>query len=388
MFDRYAVLPIAMLMTDAITTQLAPDFDDSLFVEWEPFVSEDKEFALKQEEADLKGKVRSPQQVLRDRNADPEDAPWGEFPIGTLAESPYTGDTFEIEPDVEGALGEEPEPEPVDIEPEDEDRTRRRLHRNAHFAPEREFERQLVREKKFVPAMLKAMRSIFRDQERSVLARLAEEDDEPRARAVNVSDIFEPAEWERVFTTRIGTIREAAFREIIAETLTGLGVDTFVFTDQMRQFLATENARLVKHTGVTTQRMIAESLQVSTAAGEGLSQQSARIRAVFTERRKHHARTIERTETLKASQQAQIEGFEVSEVVESKEWNTALDGDVRDSHGGPGGNIPVPIVELREPVILADGEAADAPGIGAGGGSLSAANTINCRCFTTPVLED
>ena len=130
--------------------------------------------------------------------------------------------------------------------------------------------------------------------------------------------------------------------------------------------------------------MIAESLQVSTAAGEGLSQSAARIRAVFTERRKNHARTIARTEILKASQQAQLDGFETSEVVESKQWNTSLDGDVRDTHASAEGQT----VGLREPFSLGDGEAADAPGIGAGGGSLSAANTINCRCFVTPVLED
>jgi hypothetical protein len=41
---------------------------------------------------------------------------------------------------------------------------------------------------------------------------------------------------------------------------------------------------------------------------------------------------------------------------------------------------------LRETFDL-DGELAEAPGIGAGHSQLSAGNSINCRCFVTPVLE-
>jgi len=380
-FDRYAVLPIATLITDAITLQLAPDFDPRIFSQFEPFVSEDKDFELRRDESDHKNKIRSPQQILRDRNADPEDAPWGEFPVGTLAESPYTGEAFTFEPDVSGAI--EDEGEAVDLDPEDEDdRSRRRLNRAEWFSPDAEWERQIHREKKYVPVILRQMRTIFTAQEESIIGRL-EAIDADRTRIVG-PEIFDPGEWEHLFRVRIDPLREAAFREILGETLAGLGIDEFVFTDEMRRFLKTEGARLVKQTGVTTQRRISEALQVSAAEGEGLSQQTARIRQVFNERRKNHARTIARTETLKASQNAQLTGFETSGVVEKKRWNTARDNAVRDSHVATEGQT----VGVREAFLLGDGEPADAPGIGGGGGQLSAENTINCRCFITPVVED
>ena len=301
--------------------------------------------------------------------------PWGEEPVGKIGEMPYTGEDFTFEPDDAGALEAEP-PEPE----EDEERTRSRA---AHFAPEAEWKRQLAREKAYVPSFLRAMRSIFRDQLASVLKRLEEQ--MPRSRAPSVTSIFRPDEWVGLFEKRVEPIRVKAFETILGETLGGLGVDEFVMTDEMRFLLKQQGAQLVQHANRTTQNLIARQLEKATAEGEGIDQIAKRIKGVFTERRKNHARTIARTEVLKASQEAQLSGFEITGV-ESKQWNTSMDDAVRDSHGGPGGTIPVPIVGLREAFNL-DGELADAPGIGAGHGSLSAGNSINCRCFLTPVLE-
>jgi hypothetical protein len=78
---------------------------------------------------------------------------------------------------------------------------------------------------------------------------------------------------------------------------------------------------------------------------------------------------------------AQVDSFEASGVVEGKEWNTSRDKFVRDAH-----LIDGQTQGLDSPFILDDGELADAPGIGAHGSELSAGNTINCRCFITPVL--
>ena len=105
--------------------------------------------------------------------------------------------------------------------------------------------------------------------------------------------------------------------------------------------------------------------------------------SVFAQRRKNHARTIARTEVLKASQEAQLASFEIAEV-EKKRWNASPDsGDYDRRHDETDGDE----VGLREAFRLSDGELADSPGIGFGHGQLSAGNSINCRCFVTPVLE-
>jgi hypothetical protein len=99
-----------MLISEALTLQLAEEFDESIFVEFEDFVSEDKEHTLKQEDQDLRLKVRTTQQVLRDRGADPEDATWGEYPVGTLADTPYTGEDQKTSPKKSLGSGATPAP--------------------------------------------------------------------------------------------------------------------------------------------------------------------------------------------------------------------------------------------------------------------------------------
>jgi len=172
-----------------------------------------------------------------------------------------------------------------------------------------------------------------------------------------------------------------AFEAILSETLGGFGIEEFALTDEMRFLLEQQGALLVKHANRTTQTMLARQLQEGTAKGESVDQLASRVRAVFRTRR-HHSRTIARTEILKASQEAQLAGFKASGVVEKKQWNTSVDSAVRDSHEYASGQQR----SLGEPFDLA-GELADAPGVGAGHAQLSPGNAINCRCFLTPVLE-
>lgn len=89
-FDRYAVKPVADLLAEAFTNQLARDYDPVLRFRFTPFVSDDKDFVLKQERQDLELKVRSINHVREDRMLDPVE--WGEEPVGKTGEAPYDPD--------------------------------------------------------------------------------------------------------------------------------------------------------------------------------------------------------------------------------------------------------------------------------------------------------
>lgn len=405
-FDRHAILPIATLIAESLTLQLAPDFDASIFVEFEEFVSADKEFGLKQETADLVGKVRSVNQVRRDRALDPVE--WGEDPVATLGQVPYDPSSgFDLEGDDEDALrgggrgrpnGRDGAASPNGTRPSRAGTTAAAgyaasLSRAAFFSPRSEWLRQIRREKKFTPAFRIQMELIFFNQRNAVLDALKDSAPErQRVEAipltgVTVEDLFDPDDprWAKMFRLRVDPVREKAFTTILGETLTGLGTpDLFVFTDAMREQLRKEGARLIKRANATTQARIARRLEIAVAEGQGVDQVARSIREVFAVQRKH-ARTIARTEILKASQSAQLTGFETSEVVESKVWHTALDDAVRDSHAAPG--VESQQRQLGTPFTLGDGEMADAPGLGADGAQLSAGNAINCRCFVLPVVE-
>ncbi|HMB73440.1 MAG TPA: phage portal protein [Gammaproteobacteria bacterium] len=365
-FDRYTVKPIADLFEDALTYQLAKDFDPSLRVRFQPFVSADKEFELKKQAQRLTLKLSSINSELEAEGAD--TVPWGDLPVGTFTDTPYDPSAIDddLPDDDEDALG-------------DRVRSAERDPNERTNLVRAEWQRQVQREKTYVPGFTKRVRHVLRAQRRSVLERLRAS--QPRTR-ITADDLFTEEEWREIFEETVEPARVAAYTAIVESTLETLdGVTEFSFTETQAAVLRRQGAELVTNVNRTTKRMLAEALAEATEAGESVDQIASRIDTVFKTRRKQ-ARTIARTEVLKASQEAQITAFEVSEVVERKQWNTSLDSAVRESHAPVNGQGR----DLREPFELADGELADAPGIGAHGATLSAGNSINCRCFLTPVI--
>lgn len=393
-FDKHTILPIATMIQEAITLQLAPDFDSSIWVEFEDFVSDDKDYELKRERQDLEMKVVSIQQVREARGDDPEDAPWGELPVGTFSDQPYTGEEPDTSfgPDDPSAFGD-PASDGEEPSPADSPNTQKALRqvgkvgkaglaRSAHFMPENEWRRVLARERKWRPRMLRAMRSILEAQRRETVKRTRKLFPEERAMpvAVTLEQLFDEDAWDRIFALRLDTVRKAAYLDSALEALSGIGVgQTFEFTPIVIETLREMGAQLVTNANATTKSRLAKALAEGVEEGEGVSQFVKRINEVFGVRRKN-AETIARTELLKASQHAQIESFKQSGVVEWKQWNDNRDNDVRDSHVGS----QIPVVAVDQPFILGSGLPARHPG----DPSLPVGEIANCRCFVTPVFDD
>ncbi len=92
-FDLHTVSPITGVVADGLTSQLAPDFGDDLVVGYEEFVASDKAFELTRTESELRSKIRVINEVREERGED--EVPWGDLPVGTMADVPYTGEELE-----------------------------------------------------------------------------------------------------------------------------------------------------------------------------------------------------------------------------------------------------------------------------------------------------
>lgn len=378
-FDQHSITPITDMLASTMTARLAVDFDRKLIVKFREFVSADKDFRLREEQQDLATKVRSVNKVLEDRGEDP--VAWGDEPIGTFADVPYDPEMARegqssLPQDDPTALDDPSEADPQqDDDAEDMPRTQRAHVERA--AVNREWQRLLERERKWTPRMAHALRQIFTEQRRDVVGRLE------RLERIDARDIFDSAAWRSLFARLFEPIRKAAFIETAAETHATLKLNPgdFVFRDEVQKLLDKQGAALISGVNQTTQRRIARELAAASGAGESISQITARINRVFKGRRAN-ATTIARTEQVKATQAAQMESFKQSGVVEKRVWHTSLDETVRDSH-----QIDGQAKRMIEPFTLANGELAEAPGIGWQGTTLSAENAINCRCFLVPVVE-
>jgi phage portal protein BeeE len=396
-FDLYTVTPIADAISDALTSQLArPMYGPDIRVRFKPFVASDKDYELRREAHDLDQKIRTVNEVRLERGA--TESKWGDLPVGTFADAPYTGDEPEpIGEDDPAALADDEDP--VRDAPRNP-RAREATGGAAHVLSRAaspvvlEWQRVLARERSFVPRFRDQYRAVLRAQERAVLEALTAIGLERAAREPTVSAIvaairktIEAARWAKLFELRTERVRKASTQSSGADAMKSVGSkDAFIFTERVKVSLdkqAKEFREQVSRTTVSraTSRVIA-AMKESVAAGESLSERTKRIREAVGqgfEVRRNEAKTIARTEMLKATQRAQVEGYAQSGVVERKQWNTSRDDAVRDSH-----EIDGQQVGLDEDFTLTNGEQGSEPGAV----TFSAESVINCRCFMTPVIEE
>lgn len=385
-FDRNTVSPICELIAETLSVSLAMEYDERLSVRFADFVSPDKDYELAREAQDLATKVRSIQQVREDRGLDPEAAPWGALPVGSVADVPYDGSAPELFP------ADDSPPEPPRAEPAPaarEDAPARRL----PSAPVM-FARLLAREKQWAPKYERAVASVWDRQRKAAVAALRKAwDDEPRtallelARAVlaepddferafvTVGDIFEPEKWQGVWAQFTDSLRVAIFTSSASAALADFSPKPFKLSTTAANSLRKVGARMVKRIDFATKRKVAGQLAAGLEEGESVDQIASRINGVFNDRKR--ARTIARTEVGRAHSAGTIEGWESSGVVEGKTWNTSQDAWVRDSHQIDGQTVP-----LQGQFTLRDGQKADGP-LDA---SLPPEDSINCRCFATATL--
>ncbi len=412
--DVNTIEPITELEADAFTTQLAnqypsPNDNVQLVVKFQPFIMRDKAFELQKDQIDAQMKLRSPNEIRTQREPALDPASWGGFPVGGLADTPYTGEEEEL--DLSGFTLAETTQETEEVtaveEGEEDAEPRARVRSlkglRAHFSAEREWMRVVQRDERFTPKFRDVQRSVFKRQgeialerflatgrQKAVHAGVEEhlrveyrgEDSNPdwaRAPADDlVEDIFPLNGWQTLFEQTTEVVREASFVASASEATDAITSQRFVMTEAARGVLTEMDLTHYVFVNTTTQDALRVELSAGLAAGESTDQIAARIVNTFSTRRKQATR-IARTEIASAVQTAQIEGYKQTGVVEKKMWNTSLDGDVRDSH-----IIEGQTRDLDEPFSLGNGAIANGPADPA----LSAGDRINCRCFVTPVFTD
>ncbi len=385
--DLHTVTPIAMLISGALTLQLAEDFDPNIWVEFEEFVSADKVHVLAKEDQDVKNKIKSPQQILAARGEDPEAATWGEFPPGGLADTPYTGEKRSFGLGGGESVSDLDEPDDDDeesaVEPDDDEPRSlgNRAAASENWTKPLSMARVLAREKKFVPPFGRALRRIFSKQRKDVLAKLAEFAERSRAVPADVGALFDPRGWDELFAAETDALREAAFLSSAQESLALLGLsEEFIFSDAVGQALRLQGAQMVKLVNQTTSKRIrkalVEAMELAVSEGETLVHLKKSIDEIFKGRRRNSA-TIARTEMHRATQSGQLEGF-VQAAVPLKTWLDARDANVRETHF----QESILPVRLNEDFVLPSGHRCQYPS----DSRLPPEEAINCRCDAAPVF--
>lgn len=129
----------------------------------------------------------------------------------------------------------------------------------------------------------------------------------------------------------------------------------------------------------TTRDQVTALLQDCVAEGIGIDEIKSRLRDTFEGWTSTKAATVARTEVVSASNSANLAAYQISGLVDSKEWLSVQDGETRDTHRELDGQVR----GIAEDFDSSSGATAQCPG------SFGIAEEdINCRCTVRPRMND
>lgn len=161
------------------------------------------------------------------------------------------------------------------------------------------------------------------------------------------------------------------------EELKAQGIEFNIERPGLKGKIAADIADRSKLIDRTTADKISSLLEQAEFEGVGFGEKSLRLREMFGDMSKGRADAIARTEVHRAAQQATLEGYKQSGRVKHKEWLSARDDKVRDSHQ----KIDGMVVDIDADFNVG-GARMQAPGLSGNPGE-----DINCRCRVAPIKD-
>ena len=360
-FNREAVLPRIVLIEERIENDLLPYYPGQspsawLETDFENPVPTDRELELKERETYLRTGVIVVNEVREEIGKEPVE--WGDKPLMPSGTVPL-GEGSEPEPEPKP----EPEPEPEPAPAQDAltpGPTRLALAAKTETPEEREQKRTVLweafvrktdpEEATFVPKA----QAVFRTQSKRVMSKV--EDVAPKinayftgwsakkvkswlenppekapnwiAQVLAVLDL-DTKKWVTVLTDHLTNVVDAHGKQAVAD----IGVGTWdLYNPLITTWLSSHGAERIDDIQATTKKALRAQMIAWAEAGEPTADLVKRIQEIFAGCDRYRAKNIARTETGIAANYGLLQGWKQTGVVETKEWLSARDDRVRDSH--------------------------------------------------------
>lgn len=189
--------------------------------------------------------------------------------------------------------------------------------------------------------------------------------------SVSVSDIFDKKQEAGLAVTFITPYLAQFITDAAKEALDLIAPqEDFQNSKHIQAYIKARAKEFGKGTTATTLEKVSRTLSEGISAGEGIADLRDRINSVFDEFPTYRSELIARTEATAANNRGAIEGFRQSGVANGKEWINSGDDRVRDEHEDAPVGVGGEIVEL---------DAAFSNG-------LNEPSEPNCRCVLGPAF--
>lgn len=129
----------------------------------------------------------------------------------------------------------------------------------------------------------------------------------------------------------------------------------------------------------TTRDQVTSLLQDAVDEGVGIDEIKRRLRSTFEGWTSTKAETVARTEVVAASNSANLAAYQISGLVDAKEWLAVPGDETRETHRALDGQQR----SIQDEFQSESGNTAQGPGLFG-----VAEEDINCRCTVRPIIKD
>jgi len=354
-FALYTIEPTLNLVAAELNAFLLPQFDENLECGFEDVVPRDIELQLKKHETYLEKKVLTINEVREELGLKP--VPWGDVPVGE-AETPAQ---------VEEGLTREAQ----NLRKKYRDKFQKLW--GTQKGREDEWGAYVGRLNQRERRLKTSLVKFFQELQNQTNEKLRELFQQSALTEELIFDVNVAAE-----TLRAVLVSESR-RSLTGEAqylIDQLDLE-FTFDDAappVANWTKTRAERFSFEVSQTTAEQLRQTLDDAIREGETLTQMTDRVNGLFRDKKTWEAERIARTECASSSSYGRQEVYNLSEVIDEKEWLTAGDERIRNSH-----LIDGQVVKKGDEFTLLSGRGTMGPGL-----SGVAEEDINCRCLSLP----
>lgn len=362
-YQKETILPRLALLEEKLNEKMMPIYDKGLFVKFDNPVPEDKEYRLREKQINIQSGFASIDEEREKEGLDPFNLPETSVPLIPFSLTP---------------AGEE-RPEPTYTNPKEEEKeeksfglTKSKRDRKwelfaASTAPiERLFGESLQRY--FQAQHSEAMKNLngFKSIDGVVNKDLS---------AYVLFNMKQANEKLKDYAR--AHIKNAIITGLtLGMNDTGTTINFNLYEPNIIKSLEIRLGFFVEKVNQSTADMIKEELIASVEKGESIAETAKRIDGIFGYSEKFRSKRIAQTEIIGATNDGQLKAYQEAGF-ESKEWLTARDEKVRDSH-----QIDGQTVKITQSFKTNLGTHLNYPGDRSSG--APAEEVINCRCTVLP----
>jgi HK97 family phage portal protein len=357
-YQKETVLPKLILLQEKINEKLISIYDPRLTMEFENPVPEDKEYLLKERQINLQTGFSSIDELRTEQGLDAWELPETKVPLIPFGLMPA------------GSPKPDPAQDPLLNAPPKAIRKSQADAKWEHFA-------KLTRPQE--KAMEEMMRRFFQKQHGEVMRKLH-----------NFKSVTKDLYGSIIFNmnTENYDLKNKARAFVYKAYVTGLQIgvkdtnsfiDFTLFEPNILRAVEQRVGFFADKTNETTAKLLADELKQGLELGEPISDIARRVDRIFNYREDFSSKRTAQTEVIGATNDGQLRAY-MEAGVEQKEWISARDEKVRESH-----QIDGQITDITGTFVTGNGAHLQYPGDRSSGADAS--EIINCRCTVLPVIK-